>query len=139
MVALPLFVRVTVCGALLAPTGGLDRTRAFARGLRKATRTPGGLLRVGTPAEEPWHLHLSVTEYLNETIKGVALLDFGVGIFKSSVFGVLVAISGCMRGIKSGRSASAVGLAATSAVVTAIVLIIVTDGIFAVLTNVLGI
>ena len=56
-----------------------------------------------------------------------------------SVFGVLVAICGCMRGIQSGRSASAVGLAATSAVVTAIVFIIVTDGVFAVLTNALGI
>jgi phospholipid/cholesterol/gamma-HCH transport system permease protein len=84
-------------------------------------------------------LHLSVAEYLNETIKGVALLDFGVGIVKSSVFGVLVAISGCMRGIQSGRSAAAVGLAATSAMVTSIVLIIVTDGIFSVLTNALGI
>jgi phospholipid/cholesterol/gamma-HCH transport system permease protein len=84
-------------------------------------------------------LNLSVTEYINETVKGVALLDFGVGIFKSSVFGVLVAISGCMRGIQCGRSASAVGLAATSAMVTAIVFIIVTDGIFSVLTNALGI
>jgi phospholipid/cholesterol/gamma-HCH transport system permease protein len=84
-------------------------------------------------------LNLSVTQYANETIHGVALADFAVGIVKSSVFGVLVAISGCMRGIQSGRSASAVGLAATSAVVTAIVFIIVTDGVFAVLTNVLGI
>jgi phospholipid/cholesterol/gamma-HCH transport system permease protein len=84
-------------------------------------------------------LNLSVTQYINETVKGVALLDFGVGIFKSSVFGVLVAISGCMRGIQCGRSASAVGLAATSAMVTAIVFIIVTDGIFSVLTNALGI
>jgi phospholipid/cholesterol/gamma-HCH transport system permease protein len=84
-------------------------------------------------------LGLSVTQYVNETLHGVALGDFAVGIVKSSVFGVLVALSGCMRGIQCGRSASAVGLAATSAVVTAIVLIIVTDGIFAVVTNVLGI
>ncbi len=48
--------------ALLAPTGWLDRTRAFARGLHRATRTPGGLLLVGTPAEEPWHL----TAHLDE-------------------------------------------------------------------------
>ncbi len=66
-------------------------------------------------------------------------MDFAVGIAKSSVFGVLVAISGCLRGIQCGRSASAVGLAATSAVVTGIVFIIVTDGVFAVITNVLGI
>jgi phospholipid/cholesterol/gamma-HCH transport system permease protein len=84
-------------------------------------------------------LHLSVTEYVNETLQGIDLIDFAVGIFKSSVFGVLVAVAGCLRGIQCGRSASAVGLAATSAVVTAIVFIIVTDGIFAVLTNALGI
>jgi len=84
-------------------------------------------------------LNLSAVEYVNQTVNGVGLTDFAVGIFKSSVFGVLVALCGCMRGIQSGRSASAVGLAATSAVVTAIVFIIVTDGIFAVLTNALGI
>jgi phospholipid/cholesterol/gamma-HCH transport system permease protein len=84
-------------------------------------------------------LHLSVTEYVNETLHGVGLMDFAVGIFKSSVFGVLVAVSGCLRGIQCGRSASAVGLAATSAVVTGIVFIIVTDGIFAVITAALGI
>ena len=54
--------QVATLRALLAPTGWLDRTRAFARGLRKATRTPGGLLLVGTPAEEPWHL----TAHLDE-------------------------------------------------------------------------
>jgi phospholipid/cholesterol/gamma-HCH transport system permease protein len=84
-------------------------------------------------------LDLSVAEYVNQTLNGVTLTDFAVGIAKSSVFGVLVAISGCVRGIQCGRSASAVGLAATSAVVTGIVFIIVTDGVFAVLTNVLGI
>jgi hypothetical protein len=54
--------QVATLRALLAPTGWLDRTRAFARGLRKATRTPGGLLLVGPPAEEPWHL----TAHLDE-------------------------------------------------------------------------
>jgi len=84
-------------------------------------------------------LKLTVAEYVNQTVNGVGLTDFAVGIAKSSVFGVLVAIAGCLRGIQCGRSASAVGLAATSAVVTGIVFIISTDGIFAVLTNVLGI
>ncbi|HYC14487.1 MAG TPA: ABC transporter permease [Stellaceae bacterium] len=83
-------------------------------------------------------LGISVTEYVNETINGVHLTDFAIGISKASFFGILVAISGCMRGIQCGRSASAVGLAATSAVVTAIVFIIVTDGIFAVVTDALG-
>ena len=49
-----------------------------------------------------------------------------------------VAIAGCLRGMQSGRSAAAVGLAATSAVVTSIVWLIVLDGIFAVILNVVG-
>ena len=80
-------------------------------------------------------LKLSVAEYVNQTVNGVGLTDFSVGIFKSSVFGVLVAICGCMRGIQSGRSASAVGLAATSAL-TAIVHIVPTAS--RLLTNALG-
>jgi hypothetical protein len=64
--------QVATLRALLAPTGWLDRTRVFARGLRKATRTPGGLLLVGTPAEEPWHL----TAHLDEEsrLSGIAEL-----------------------------------------------------------------
>jgi phospholipid/cholesterol/gamma-HCH transport system permease protein len=84
-------------------------------------------------------LDLSVTEYVRETIHAGSLTDLALGIFKSAVFGVLIAVSGCLRGMQSGRSASAVGQAATSAVVTSIVLIITIDGFFAVLTNALGI
>ena len=47
---------------LLAPTGWLERTRAFARALRSGARTPGGLLLVGTPGEEPWHLAAHLDE-----------------------------------------------------------------------------
>jgi phospholipid/cholesterol/gamma-HCH transport system permease protein len=84
-------------------------------------------------------LHLSPTLYFNETQHAIALKDIAVGVFKAGVFGVLIALSGCLRGMQCGRSASAVGLAATSAVVTGIVFIIVTDGVFAVITNVLKI
>ncbi len=55
------------------------------------------------------------------------------------MFGILVALSGCLRGMQCGRSAAAVGLATTSAVVTSIVLIVVVEGIFAVVLDALGI
>jgi phospholipid/cholesterol/gamma-HCH transport system permease protein len=84
-------------------------------------------------------LDLSLTQYINETLIAVSLTDFGVGLFKSAVFGALVAIAGCMRGMQCGRSAQAVGGAATSAVVMGIVLIIVLDGIFAVITEAIGV
>jgi len=41
---------------MLARTGWLERARLFGRALRTSTRSPGGLLLVGTPAYEPWHL-----------------------------------------------------------------------------------
>jgi phospholipid/cholesterol/gamma-HCH transport system permease protein len=81
----------------------------------------------------------SPTQYWVETRGAIGLVDVGLGIGKSVIFGVLVALAGCLRGMTSGRDAAAVGEAATSAVVLGIVWIIVTDGIFAVLTNILGI
>src|SRR5262245_51876639 len=82
-------------------------------------------------------LGLGSVEYFQQTRAAVTLTDFFIGVGKSAVFGILVALVGCLRGMQSGRSAAAVGLAATSAVVTSIVLIIVIDGIFAVVLNVL--
>ncbi len=84
-------------------------------------------------------LDLNPIEYYNMTKASVGLKDFWIGLFQSSVFGVLVALAGCLRGMQCGRSASAVGDAATSAVVTGIVSIIVATAIITVMCNVLGI
>jgi phospholipid/cholesterol/gamma-HCH transport system permease protein len=84
-------------------------------------------------------LQMPLMEYLNETQRAVDLVDCGIGVDKSVVFGALVALAGCLRGMQSGRSAAAVGAAATSAVVTGIVWIIASDGLFAVVTERLGI
>jgi phospholipid/cholesterol/gamma-HCH transport system permease protein len=84
-------------------------------------------------------LGLSGSGYIIQTENGVRMVDFWVGFSKSVVFGMLVAYAGALRGMQAGRSAQAVGVAATSAVVTSIVLIIVVDAIFAVMTNILGI
>lgn len=84
-------------------------------------------------------LDLSWTAYFRETANAVGLTDIIGGVFKSSVYGVLIALAGCLRGLQCGKSSSAVGDAATSAVVTGIVAIIVACGIFAVVFYVLGI
>jgi len=84
-------------------------------------------------------LDISMVEYYNQTMKAVTLRHFGVGLFKAIIFGYLVAFSGCLRGMQCGRSASAVGTAATSAVVTAIVMIVVSDATMTVIFNILGI
>jgi phospholipid/cholesterol/gamma-HCH transport system permease protein len=82
---------------------------------------------------------VSLTEYLDRTAHAVKMKDFIVGFVKSSVFGILIALSGCMRGMQCGRSASAVGDAGTSAVVTAIVFIVVADSVMTIICNRLGI
>jgi len=84
-------------------------------------------------------LDLSWTTYIGETLKAISLTDLFGGVFKSSVYGVLIALSGCLRGIQCGNSSSAVGDAATSAVVTGIVAIVGACGVFAVVFYVLGI
>jgi len=84
-------------------------------------------------------LDLSWTTYFRETAAAITLTDLFGGIFKSSVYGVLIALSGCLRGLQCGNSSSAVGDAATSAVVTGIVAIVVACGIFAVVFYILGI
>ncbi|MCB1761129.1 MAG: ABC transporter permease [Gammaproteobacteria bacterium] len=82
---------------------------------------------------------ISPSLYLQQTLAAVSLADFGVGVVKSLVFGVLIAVAGCMQGIRCGRSASAVGEATTSAVVMAIVAIIVADAIMTLIANALGV
>jgi phospholipid/cholesterol/gamma-HCH transport system permease protein len=84
-------------------------------------------------------LDLTSTQYFQQTTASITVMHFAFGVFKSAVFGVVVAFAGCIQGMNCGRSASAVGNAATSAVVSSIVAIIVLDGMFAVITSVLGI
>ena len=83
-------------------------------------------------------LDISAVEYFNQTKKALTPTDFSLGLIKSAVYGVLVAIAGCLRGIQCGTSASAVGAATTSAVVTGIVFIILASAILTVTYNVLG-
>ena len=84
-------------------------------------------------------LGLGTTEYIEQTRHAIDMGDILLGVVKGSVFGILVAITGCMKGMQSGRSASAVGDATTKAVVTGIIAIIVMTAVFAVLTNMLGV
>ena len=82
-------------------------------------------------------LHIGGLEYFERSIRAITLSDVAVGLIKAFVFGVLVAVAGCLRGMRSGRTSAAVGAAATSAVVTAIVLIIVADAAMTVLFDLL--
>ena len=84
-------------------------------------------------------LGLSPDSYMRETISTLTLVNLFGGIIKGTFYGVLIAIAGCLRGFQCGNSSSAVGDAATQAVVMAIVMIVVACGLFAVVFNFLGI
>jgi phospholipid/cholesterol/gamma-HCH transport system permease protein len=83
-------------------------------------------------------LNLGAAQYYQQTLSVLHLSDFVLGLIKGTVFGILVALAGCLRGMQCGRSASAVGAAATSAVVTGIVWIIIFDALLTVIYNILG-
>ena len=83
-------------------------------------------------------LNFPLITYVNRVVAAVGLADFLGGIFKALVFGVIVAGVGCLRGLQTGTGAGAVGESTTSAVVSGIILIAITDGVFAVLFYIVG-
>jgi phospholipid/cholesterol/gamma-HCH transport system permease protein len=86
----------------------------------------GGLIGVAV-------LQISPVEYFNQTRAALTLSACAQGLIKGSVYGLLVALAGCLRGMQCGRSAAAVGQATTSAVVTSIVWIILASAVLTVI------
>jgi phospholipid/cholesterol/gamma-HCH transport system permease protein len=84
-------------------------------------------------------LDIGLLQYINQTTGALKLSYFIIGIIHATLFGVLVSLAGCLRGMQCGRSASAVGEATTSAVVTSIVAIIVATGLITVVCNIVGV
>ncbi len=82
---------------------------------------------------------IGLIEYFNETKASLTLTNIWIGLASAFVFGVLVSLAGCLRGMQCGRSASAVGDTTTSAVVTGIVSIVIATAVITALCNVLGI
>ncbi len=83
-------------------------------------------------------LDLTPIQYYMQTVNAVSIQAIASGLIKSSVFGVVVAVSGCLQGVRCGRSAAAVGEATTAAVVNAIVYIIVADSLISVIYVITG-
>ena len=74
-------------------------------------------------------LDLSATQFLTGLLEPVVLSDALLGIFKAVVYGAIIGLAGCMRGLQTGNDASAVGSATTSAVVTGIILIVLANAV----------
>lgn len=84
-------------------------------------------------------LGLSPVAYLLQTADAVSTTHVIGGVIKGTVYGILIATAGCLCGVQSGKSSSAVGDAATAAVVSGIVAIITACGLFAFIFYALGI
>jgi phospholipid/cholesterol/gamma-HCH transport system permease protein len=77
--------------------------------------------------------------YFNQVQYAVSYGSLIGGLVKAFVFGILVAGIGCQRGLQTKTGATAVGESTTSAVVSGIILIAITDGIFSVIYFYLGV
>ena len=84
-------------------------------------------------------LDVSLPQYVAQTISAVQLNSLLGGLFKSMIYGSLVALAGCQQGMACGNSAMAVGQSTTKAVVMGIVLIIVSASVLTVIYINLGI
>lgn len=84
-------------------------------------------------------LKINPIQYLTHTWQSVPLANFWIGLVHSTVFGVLVAMAGCYRGMRCSRSALGVGQATTSAVVTSILAIVIATAILTVACNIIGV
>lgn len=79
-----------------------------------------------------------VSAILRQATRATSPEDLFGGLFKAMVFGLTVALIGCRRGMATGTGPKAVGESATATVVGSIVAIVLLDGLFAVLFNLLG-
>ena len=84
-------------------------------------------------------LHVNPIEYLNHTQQAVKLSYAWIGLAHSFVFGVIIAVAGCLRGMECQRNAAGVGQATTSAVVTAITGIVIATAIITFICQILGV
>ncbi|MBC7006566.1 ABC transporter permease, partial [Photobacterium sp. BZF1] len=74
-------------------------------------------------------------QFYQQLLNSLTSWDFIIGLIKATTFGFIIAAIGCERGLTTGIGSSAVGLSATSAVVSSIIWIVVIDGFFAVLIS----
>ncbi|MDP6342631.1 MAG: MlaE family lipid ABC transporter permease subunit [Alphaproteobacteria bacterium] len=84
-------------------------------------------------------LDISPGLYLERLNDAVSLWSFWIGIIKAPVFAFLIAMVGCLEGLRVERSAESVGRQTTRSVVTSIFLVIVVDAIFSIFFAAVGV
>ncbi len=81
---------------------------------------------------------VTLSAYIAQSYEAIGLWDISQGLIKCTVFAMIIALVGCMRGFQVRGGAASVGQYTTSAVVTGIFLIIVADAVFTVLFTYFG-
>ncbi len=77
--------------------------------------------------------------FYNQVTASATYVMLLAGLFKTLFFALIIAGVGCLSGMRASKGPSAVGDAATTAVVTGIILVILVDGLFGVLYYILGV
>ena len=72
-------------------------------------------------------LKFNAGAYMTNTVDFLTTMDVVSGLVKAAVFGFIIALMGCYQGYHSGRGAQGVGRATTNAVVSASVLILISN------------
>ena len=80
-------------------------------------------------------LDLTFFTYVQQTKASIRVFDFATSLIKAVVFAMLIAGIGCQRGFQVKGGAEGVGMSTTSAVVSAIFLIILADSAFAIMLH----
>jgi phospholipid/cholesterol/gamma-HCH transport system permease protein len=84
-------------------------------------------------------LGYTTNAFVHQLQQAIAPIDYIGGLIKVFVFGLVIASVGCLHGIKTRFGAQAVGHSTTQAVVSSLIMLVVVDGIFALIYYVLDI
>ena len=85
-----------------------------------------------------FYLNINMVEFWLKLIETTRVCDLIIGIITSFVFGMLIAICGCLRGLRCGRDSEAVGLATTASMVSSIICMVIATFTITVVTVALG-
>jgi phospholipid/cholesterol/gamma-HCH transport system permease protein len=85
-----------------------------------------------------FQLGISPTQYLLRVHQAADVRDLAVGLIKAPVFAAIIAVIGCMHGMRVSGSAESVGRETTKSVVKSIFLVIVLDAFFSIFFDKVG-
>ncbi len=81
-------------------------------------------------------LHLSLISYFGEVQRALSAAQIMSALAKGATFGLLIGVISCFEGLRARNAAEEVGKQTTAAVVRSILLVILADAVFSVLTEV---